>query len=66
MSIQSMHDYGYLWDGMRPLDSKAALELFDDGFRIYRLYSDDTEGEVVSRDEILRFDGLFGIEKESL
>jgi len=57
-----MYAYGYTWDGMIPLGQERALELFDAGHGIYRLYEDDAEGLVDSREEIFEFDGLFGTE----
>jgi len=57
-----MYAYGYTWDGMIPLGKDKALELFDAGHGIYRLYEDDAEGLVDSREEIFEFDGLFGTE----
>ena len=57
-----MYAYGYTWDGMIPLGHERALELFDAGHGIYRLYVDDAEGMITERDEIFDFDGLFGTE----
>ena len=54
--------YGYTWEGMIPLGREKALELFDEGRGIFRLYENDAEGMVDSREEIDEFDGLFGIE----
>ena len=63
ISRNDMHAYGYTWDGMIPLGRERALELYDEGLRgIFRLYENDAEGMVDSREEILEFDGLFGIE----
>ena len=59
-----MHAYGYLWNGMIPLGKERALELYDEGRGIFRLYENDAEGMVDSREEILEFDGLFGVEDE--
>ena len=57
-----MYAYGYSWDGMIPLGRERALELFDAGCAVYRLYEDSAEGEISTREEIDTFDGLFGIE----
>ena len=57
-----MYAYGYTWDGMIPLGKERALELFDEGYGIYRLYDNDAEGLIESREEIFEFDGLFGTE----
>ena len=56
--------YGYTWEGMIPLGREKALELFDEGRGIFRLYENDAEGMIDTREEILEFDGLFGIEDE--
>ena len=57
-----MHAYGYTWDGMIPLGKERALELYDKGHAILRLYEDDAEGYADNREAIETFDGLFGIE----
>jgi len=62
VSRTDMYTYGYTWDGMIPLGHERALELFDAGHGIYRLYADDAEGAVETREEIFDFDGLFGTE----
>ena len=56
--------YGYIYDGMLPLSNLRAVELFDTHHCVYLLYPDDTEGMAVDRDEILKHDGLCGIERE--
>ena len=58
----NMHAYGYTWDGMILLSKERALELFDSGYGIYRLYEDDAEGAADCREAIEDFDGMFGIE----
>ena len=57
-----MYAYGYGWEGMIPLGKDRALELFDKGCEVFRLYEDSTEGAAESRDEIETYDGLFGVE----
>lgn len=57
-----MYAYGYKWDGMIPLRRDRALELFDEGHQIFRLYINDAEGAIDERCEIDDFDGLFGVE----
>ena len=62
-SIKKMYDYGYLWQGMLPLDKYSALQLFDESeFQIYLLYENDTESLAVIRDDIVNHDGIFGVE----
>jgi len=57
-----MYAYGYTWDGMIPLGKERALELFDAGCEIFRLYTNDAEGMIDTREEIEAYDGLFGTE----
>ena len=57
-----MYAYGYSWDGMIPLGQERALELYDQGYGIFRLYENDAEGLIDTREEINVFDGLFGTE----
>ena len=57
-----MYAYGYTWDGMIPLGKERAFELYDEGYTIYRLYEDDAEGMIDTREEIEHYDGLFGTE----
>ena len=62
ITIKEMHEYGYKWEGMLPLNKDKALELWDSGYPIFRLYEDDTEGYVTSKMDIQTFEGIFGIE----
>ena len=57
-----MYAYGYGWEGMIPLGKDRALELFDRGFEVFRLYEDGTEGVAKDRTDITEYDGLFGVE----
>jgi hypothetical protein len=62
VSQTDMHAYGYEWDGMIPLRRERALEFFDKGYEVFRLYEDDAEGAAECRADIESFEGLFGIE----
>jgi hypothetical protein len=62
VSLIDMYAYGYGYIGMNPLGKERALELFEKGYQIYRLYENDAEGAVESRAEIETFDGMFGVE----
>jgi len=64
VSIADMNEYGYIADEMFPLSQTKALELYDMHKAVYLLYPDDTEAMALDRDEIERYDGLFGIEKD--
>ena len=61
VTLTDMYAYGYAWDGMVPLGKERALELYDKGHEVYRLYEDNTEGAIGSREDILESDGLFGV-----
>jgi hypothetical protein len=39
-----MYAYGYSWDGMIPLGKERALELFDKGHEVFKLYENDAMG----------------------
>lgn len=63
ITIKARNEYGYISDELLPISKEKALSFFDDDlFTIYRLYEDNTEGEVDNRDEIENFGGMFGIE----
>ena len=62
VSQADMFSYGYSWEGMIPLSQEKALELNEMGYQVYRLYTDDAEGAVDSKEEIMEYDGLFGVE----
>ena len=57
-----MHEYGYHWDYMCPLEKEKARELYLEGHEIYRIYPDDTEGCVMDLEDLESHNGLFGIE----
>ena len=68
---EQMHEYGYGkdWDGMFPLSDRDARNLFENGFPVMRLYSDNTEGYVEDIDDLEKHKeagGMFGIEKDVL
>ena len=65
VSKTDMFASGYSWDGMIPLGKDRALELFDSGHEVFRLYENDAEGAADSRRDIEVFDGMFGIEDPS-
>jgi len=56
--------YGYAYEGLLPLNTDRAVELFEQDNTIYLLYPDDTEGMAFDVDEIKNHDGIFGIERE--
>jgi len=64
ITAAEMNDYGYLYDGMLPLQTDRALELFNQGHTVYMLRTNDAEAMVMELAEIEEHDGIFGIEKE--
>ena len=60
--MTDMYAYGYGWEGMLPLGKDRALELFDRGYGVFRLYENGSEGAAGSREDIEAFDGMFGVE----
>ena len=64
ISIEDMHNYGYSYENMLPLDYETARELFENDFPVYVLHPDNSESLITSLDELDEFDGMFGIEKQ--
>lgn len=63
ITVSDMKDYGYMWEGMLPLQREAAAVLFEH-CEIFRLYPDDSEGLVESLAELEDHElsgGIFGI-----
>lgn len=63
VGFSEMHQYGYSDDGILPVGLERAHELFEEGYEIFALYSDNTEAELDDEGELDTHDGLFGIEK---
>ena len=67
MTQQEMHEYGYTWDGMLPLNKDEAIDIFTkDMYTVYALHTDDSEAQVDSIDDIEKhayYGGIFGVEK---
>lgn len=59
-----MHEYGYIWDGMLPLNRRTALKLWGMGLAVCKLGNDDDHTEI---DDYSDFNGvattIYGIEK---
>ena len=65
ISIDEMKDYGYGWGGMLPMRQEAAAEIMKT-CTVYCLYGDDSEGILLSADQLEAHalqGGIFGIEK---
>ena len=63
-SLDVMHNYGYTDADMLPLSKDRALELAEQDMTVYMLYSDNSETMVFDTEDIINFDGLFGITRE--
>ena len=63
-SLDVMRDYGYTDADMLPLSKDRALELAERDVTVYMLYSDNSEAMVFDTEDIVNFDGLFGITRE--
>ncbi len=62
MTYKEMFEHGYSWFGMMPLSTDEARQLFNKGTdTVYRLYEDDTEGEVEDIKDIVWW-GVYGVE----
>ncbi len=58
-----MQAYGYDDEGMLPMGREKALEYFEKDKPVFLLYPDNSEALTESREQIEKFDGLFGMEK---
>lgn len=64
-TVSQRNSYGYDFQYMTPIDTvEEALAAYDKGEAVYLLYPDGTEGMAENREEIEKFEGLFGLEKE--
>lgn len=63
VSVSDMKEFGYLWDRMLPMGREKALELYEKGVMVQKLYPDDTETYVQGVEDLQEHDGMFGVEK---
>lgn len=63
VSVSDMKEYGYLWDRMLPMGKEKALELYQKGVMVQKLYPDDMETYVQGVDDLQGHDGMFSVEK---
>lgn len=61
---KNMFDYGYCWGGMLPLQKDAAVR-YARKMQVFRLYEDNSEGEVDNGEDLMSHEGLFGIEMDT-
>lgn len=64
ITVAERNDYGYVYDGMLPLNQDRAMELYMQNSTVYLLWNDDTEAAVHDSTEITNHDGIFGIERD--
>jgi hypothetical protein len=62
-NVSAMIEYGYLWDRMLPLSKEKAVELYQKGVMVQKLYPDDTETYVQGMEDLQGHDGMFGVER---
>lgn len=63
VTVSDMKEYGYLWDRMLPMGKEKALELYQKGVMVQKLYPNDTETYVQGVEDLQGHDGMFGVEK---
>ncbi|MDE6852848.1 MAG: ssDNA-binding domain-containing protein [Lachnospiraceae bacterium] len=63
VSVLDMKEYGYQWDKMLPMGKEKAMELYQKGVMVQKLYPDDTETYVQGVEDLQGHDGMFGVEK---
>lgn len=63
IGMAEMRGYGYTNNDMYPLRRQEALELHRVGEKIFCLQPDGSIGEYASREMIMEYDGIYGIEK---
>ena len=64
VTVADRNSFGYTWDGMLPLSTEKALELFENDQSVYLLHGDNTESLAVSVEDIEQRRGMYGIETE--
>ncbi|MCL1842617.1 MAG: hypothetical protein FWF79_02270 [Defluviitaleaceae bacterium] len=65
ITTEERNAFGYSYEEMLPLNEAGATDLFNKRYEVFLLYSDDTEGAAHSISEIVKHDGIFGIEREN-
>lgn len=68
--VEKMLQYGYTdMENMVPVNDTGAMDFYQRGWRVFRLYPDNTEKEILSPEEIKEHifaNGMFGIKTEEL
>lgn len=63
VSVSDMKEYGYQWDRMLPMGKEKAMELYQKGVMVQKLYPNDTETYVQGVEDLQGHEGMFGVEK---
>lgn len=61
LTVDDMRSYGYLDSDMLPLSKDRAVELLEHDITVYMLYPDNAEEMVFEAEDIIKYDGMFGI-----
>ena len=64
IDVSKMNLYGYTADGILPLTTDKAVELFNNDITVYLLYPDNTEAMAFDVPEIENHEGIFGVERD--
>lgn len=64
ISFTQRNEYGYTDNVIYPLTKGRAVELWQQGLPILLLHSDNTETYAEGIEDVIAFDGIFGIEQE--
>lgn len=67
ISVEDMHAYGYIWEGMLPVRLESAIKLWNAGCGLYKLYDDGSEAILVDYEDFIDHSdnsGIFGVEKD--
>ena len=65
ISFTQRNEYGYTNNAVYPLTKGRAVELWEQGMPIFLLHPDNTETYAERIEDIIAFDGIFGIEQEA-
>lgn len=63
ISFTERNEYGYTYNSIYPLTKGRAIGLWEQHLPVLLLYSDNTEAYAESIEDIINFDGIFGIEQ---
>ncbi len=64
VTVDHTNSFGYTCDGMLPLSTEKALELFANEQNVYLLHEDNTQSLAVSVQDIEQHRGMYGIKTE--